>query len=178
MNFFFFLSSNFSGFVEQTCNHKQHMNWLCKVPSDLQVLKYPSSMVLNARSLIHRISQQVKVLICVLSIMIHFSFIKESNQSIQRHHVEYFLIPEIQCINEYEMYLKTLIHDIGMQLKSSAHCTAIQCIRHNYFTLDHCLLRKHWTLDNIVKNMEKCNEIIDENEHLLNQNSATLRQLF
>ncbi|XP_018574955.1 mitochondrial mRNA pseudouridine synthase Trub2 [Anoplophora glabripennis] len=82
---------------------------------------------------------------------------------------------EIQCINEYETYLKSLIHEIGWKLHSTAYCTAIKCIRHSCFTLDHALLMKHWDLQNIVTNIEQCNNILSENEHLLKQESVALR---
>lgn len=82
---------------------------------------------------------------------------------------------EIQCVNEYEKYLQTLIHEIGMKLHSSAHCTGIQCIRHSYFTLDDCLLRKHWNLQHIITNIEKCRTIIDNNENILYQKSIALQ---
>lgn len=86
----------------------------------------------------------------------------------------FHLFSEIQCVNEYELYLKTLIHEIGMQLKSSAHCTGIQCIRHSYFNLDNALLSKHWTIEHIIKNMDESSKIIDENEQLLHQENAVL----
>ncbi|EFA03912.2 pseudouridylate synthase TRUB2, mitochondrial [Tribolium castaneum] len=82
---------------------------------------------------------------------------------------------EIQCINEYETYLRSLIHEIGMKLHSSAHCTAIQCIRHSYFTVENALLRKHWTLQDIITNMEQCIQIMDEHENIIRQKSAALQ---
>ncbi|KAI4459447.1 pseudouridine synthase-related [Holotrichia oblita] len=83
---------------------------------------------------------------------------------------------EIQCINEYEMYLKSLIHDIGMKMNSSAHCISLQCIRHSYFTLDHALLHRQWNLQNILKNMEQCAKIIAEHEHIVFQKNAALQR--
>ncbi|XP_023024914.2 pseudouridylate synthase TRUB2, mitochondrial [Leptinotarsa decemlineata] len=82
---------------------------------------------------------------------------------------------EVQCINENEQYLTTLIHEIGLKLHSTAHCTAVKCIRHSCFTLDHALLPKHWNLENIVKNLEISTRLLRENEHLTNQDSITLR---
>ncbi|KAJ8970909.1 hypothetical protein NQ314_000959 [Rhamnusium bicolor] len=81
---------------------------------------------------------------------------------------------EIQCVNEYETYLTSLIHEIGLKLHSTAHCTAIQCIRHSYFTLEHALLMKHWNLQNIITNLEQCNKILSENENLVKQESVAL----
>ncbi|XP_025829327.1 mitochondrial mRNA pseudouridine synthase Trub2 [Agrilus planipennis] len=82
---------------------------------------------------------------------------------------------EVQCINEYEMYLKTLIHDIGVQLHSTAYCSEIQCIRHGHFTIDDALLRKHWTLENIYTNMEEMNKKLLLHEDMLRQNSPILQ---
>lgn len=82
---------------------------------------------------------------------------------------------EIHCVNEYEGYLKALIHEIGMKLRSSAHCTGIQCIRHSYFTIDNALLKKHWNLQNIIENMEQCNKILEEHDDLLRQKNVTLQ---
>lgn len=85
------------------------------------------------------------------------------------------LLSEIHCVNEYEKYLQTLIHEIGVQLHSSAHCTGIQCIRHSHFSLENALLQKHWMLQHIVDNMDHCNKTIDEKDSLLNQQSVTLQ---
>nr|XP_022900028.1 mitochondrial mRNA pseudouridine synthase Trub2 [Onthophagus taurus] len=82
---------------------------------------------------------------------------------------------EIQCINEYETYLKALIHEIGTKLNSSAHCTGLQCIRHSYFIIDNALLRHQWNLENILRNKEQCENIIFENSGLLHQKSAVLQ---
>ncbi|KAF5302691.1 hypothetical protein FQR65_LT08433 [Abscondita terminalis] len=82
---------------------------------------------------------------------------------------------EVHCINEYETYLKTLIHEIGMKLRSTANCTGIQCIRHSYFDLDKALLRKHWTLQPIITNLEECNDIINQHQNILKQDSIALQ---
>ncbi|CAG9772958.1 unnamed protein product [Ceutorhynchus assimilis] len=71
---------------------------------------------------------------------------------------------EIQCVNEYEDYLMHLINEIGLKLHSTAHCTGIQCIRHSRFTIENALLMKHWTLPNILENMEKCEEVLKNNQ--------------
>ncbi|XP_012253904.2 pseudouridylate synthase TRUB2, mitochondrial [Athalia rosae] len=81
---------------------------------------------------------------------------------------------ELVCINEYEMYLKTLIHDIGIQLHSVATCTKIQCFKYGLFTSEHALLQKHWDVRNILANMELCQTIIDNNQYLLHQDSPIL----
>lgn len=81
---------------------------------------------------------------------------------------------EIQSVNEYDLYLWTLIHDLGVQLKTAAHCTGVQCIRQGKFDVHLALLRKHWQLHNILYNIDKCNEILKESEDLLQQKSAYL----
>lgn len=82
---------------------------------------------------------------------------------------------EVQCVNEYEMYLKALIHEIGIKLHSAAHCIGIQCIRHSYFNLDNALLQKHWTLQHIFYNMEECRKIINEHENLTKNNAIVIQ---
>ncbi|XP_023707965.1 mitochondrial mRNA pseudouridine synthase Trub2 isoform X2 [Cryptotermes secundus] len=81
---------------------------------------------------------------------------------------------EVQCINEHEMYLRTLIHDTGIQLHSVATCTGLQCIRYDCFTLEHALLRKHWTLQFLLDNMAESNRLLRESEADKRQKSATL----
>ncbi|XP_078044992.1 pseudouridylate synthase TRUB2, mitochondrial [Augochlora pura] len=81
---------------------------------------------------------------------------------------------EIVCMNENEMYLKTLIHELGMQLHSTATCTQILCIQDGLFTLDHALLMKHWNLKNILENMSMCRKILVKNKKVLKQDSPVL----
>ncbi|XP_049887998.1 pseudouridylate synthase TRUB2, mitochondrial [Pectinophora gossypiella] len=81
---------------------------------------------------------------------------------------------EIQCVNEYDKYLWTLIHDLGVQLRTSAHCTGVQCIRQGKFNLQLALLRKHWQLEHIADNMNKCQQILDEHKEILEPTSALL----
>ncbi|XP_024878031.1 mitochondrial mRNA pseudouridine synthase Trub2 [Temnothorax curvispinosus] len=83
---------------------------------------------------------------------------------------------EIVCINENDMYLKTLIHDLGIQLHSVATCTQIQCFRYGLFHLNLALLKKHWELQNICNNIEQCNAIINEDSSLLNQDNPILTE--
>ncbi|XP_011685358.1 PREDICTED: probable tRNA pseudouridine synthase 2 [Wasmannia auropunctata] len=83
---------------------------------------------------------------------------------------------EIVCINENDMYLKTLVHELGMQLHSVATCTQIQCFRYALFDLNLAILKKHWELGNFCDNIEKCNTIINENMYLLDQDSPILTQ--
>ncbi|XP_011640711.1 mitochondrial mRNA pseudouridine synthase Trub2 [Pogonomyrmex barbatus] len=83
---------------------------------------------------------------------------------------------EIVCINENDMYLKTLVHDLGMQLHSVATCTQIQCFRYALFNLNHALLKKHWALQNFCNNIEQCSAIIKENSYLLEQENPILTE--
>lgn len=85
-----------------------------------------------------------------------------------------FYIAEVQAVNEYDKYLWTLVHDLGVQLKTSAHCTGLQCIRQGKFTVDLALLRKHWQLEPIIDNMDRCRQILEDNEVLLRPISAQL----
>lgn len=77
-------------------------------------------------------------------------------------------------MNEYEKYLWTLVHDIGVQLRSTAHCVGVNCIRQGKFDLELALLRKHWSLEHIADNMNQCSKLLEENEHLLQPESAVL----
>lgn len=88
--------------------------------------------------------------------------------------ISFFCNLELHTINEHEMYLKTLIHEIGVKMRSTAHCTGIQCIRHSCFTLDNALLRKHWTMQHILTNIEDCWQLINENGFIKKQESASL----
>lgn len=81
---------------------------------------------------------------------------------------------EVQCINEYETYLKTLVHDIGLQLHSVATCTGLQCIRYDSFTLEHALLRKHWTLQFLMDNMAQSHRLLRESKADERQKLPTL----
>lgn len=81
---------------------------------------------------------------------------------------------EIVCVNEYEMYLKTIIHDLGMRLHSTATCTQIQCFQYGLFNVDNALLSKHWDLQALIRNMKVCQDIIDKNQYLLDQDSPIL----
>lgn len=85
---------------------------------------------------------------------------------------------EIVCINENDMYLKTLVHDLGIQLHSVATCTQIQCFRYALFNLNLALLKKHWELENICNNIDQCNTIINQNKNLLSQDNPILTEQY
>lgn len=72
-----------------------------------------------------------------------------------------FQFVEVHCINEYEAYLKALIHSIGTRLQSYATCTGIQCIRHSFFSLEHALLKKHWNLEEVITNIQNNKKIME-----------------
>ncbi|XP_050578608.1 pseudouridylate synthase TRUB2, mitochondrial [Bombus affinis] len=81
---------------------------------------------------------------------------------------------EIVCTNEYDLYLKTIIHELGLKLRSNATCTQILCLQDGLFNIQHALLTKHWTLQHIVNNMQICQKIIDQNEDCLHQENPIL----
>lgn len=86
----------------------------------------------------------------------------------------YILFSEIVCLNENDMYLKTIVHDLGMQLRSVATCTEIQCFRYALFDLNIALLKKHWGLQNILDNTQICDNILKDNRYLLRQDRSIL----
>ncbi|KAF7387882.1 hypothetical protein HZH66_010649 [Vespula vulgaris] len=81
---------------------------------------------------------------------------------------------EIICINEYEQYLKTLIHELGLELHSTATCTQIQCFKYGLFELQHALLSKKWDILSILNNMKICTKILKENDYLIEQTNPIL----
>ncbi|CAL7947807.1 unnamed protein product [Xylocopa violacea] len=83
---------------------------------------------------------------------------------------------EIVCTNEYDMYLKTIIHELGMQLRSCATCTQICCTQDGLFHKKYALLSKHWTLKEIVNSIKMCREMIEQNPNILNQENPALEE--
>lgn len=75
---------------------------------------------------------------------------------------------EINCVNEKEVFLTNIIHEIGIKLHSAATCSAVRCVRHSLFNLEHALLRKHWRLQYIINNRILCENIINNSSHLQN----------
>lgn len=84
---------------------------------------------------------------------------------------------EVVCTNEYDLYLKTIIHELGMQLRSNATCTQIICIQDGLFNIQQALLSKYWNLKEIMYNMQMCKKIIDKNDHILCQENAALKPI-
>ncbi|XP_026478925.1 mitochondrial mRNA pseudouridine synthase Trub2-like [Ctenocephalides felis] len=85
----------------------------------------------------------------------------------------YFTI-EVQCINEYEQYLMTLIHDIGYHLHSVAHCNKIRCIRLGHFRVDDSLLRGYWNLQGFTTSITMSNKILEKHPEMLKQYEPSL----
>ncbi|KAK9306256.1 hypothetical protein QLX08_002987 [Tetragonisca angustula] len=81
---------------------------------------------------------------------------------------------EVVCTNETDLYLKAIIHDLGLKLRSNATCTQVLCIQDGLFNIKHALLSKHWTLQNIVTNIQICQNVINQNEHILHQKNPAL----
>lgn len=65
------------------------------------------------------------------------------------------MFAEIESINEKEVYLWSLIHEIGLMVRSSATCYGVKCIRFGPYSLEDGLLRNHWSLQNIINGINK-----------------------
>lgn len=61
-----------------------------------------------------------------------------------------------------------------MKLRTTATCMQILCIQDGLFHIKHALLQKDWTLQEIINNMDMCKRIIDQNQNILDQESAAL----
>ncbi|XP_076755947.1 pseudouridylate synthase TRUB2, mitochondrial [Xylocopa sonorina] len=83
---------------------------------------------------------------------------------------------EIVCTNEYDMYLKSIVHELGLQLRSCATCTQIHCAQDGLFNIKYALLSKHWTLEEIVNCMKICRRLIEQNPDILHQEDPELKE--
>ncbi|XP_033228000.1 mitochondrial mRNA pseudouridine synthase Trub2 [Belonocnema kinseyi] len=81
---------------------------------------------------------------------------------------------EIVCINENEMYLKSIIHELGMEMKSTATCSQIHCFQYGIFNVEQALLTKSWNLRSILESIESCDELLRKNSFLLEQEHPNL----
>lgn len=81
---------------------------------------------------------------------------------------------EIVCIHEDEMYLKSIIHELGLELHSTATCAQIHCFQYGVFNLEHALLSSSWNMKSILDSIESCDKLLTENRYLLEQESPTL----
>lgn len=79
-----------------------------------------------------------------------------------------WVVSEVHCTNEHEIYLMQLINELGMKLHTNAVCTRIRCIRHAFFNLDNALLRKHWTLEHILNNLKENRLLLKSNPEFVN----------
>lgn len=80
--------------------------------------------------------------------------------------IHHYSFLEIAAVNENEDYLVKLIFDIGYRLKNVASIVSIRCIRVSFFTLEHAMLKKHWNLENVLGNMRKCYETVQQNDKM------------
>uniref|UniRef100_A0A5S6R5H8 TruB_N domain-containing protein n=1 Tax=Trichuris muris TaxID=70415 RepID=A0A5S6R5H8_TRIMR len=87
-----------------------------------------------------------------------------------------FFTLEVQCINESDDCLKTLIHELGLSMKTVASCVSIKKVRDGPFDLDLCLLDKHWNLENIINNIGACQQAMEsvDCDRTLNGNKRPL----
>nr|KAF6283185.1 TruB pseudouridine synthase family member 2 [Pipistrellus kuhlii] len=61
---------------------------------------------------------------------------------------------EVQCMNETQKQLRSLVHEIGLELKTTAVCSHVRRTRDGCFTLDDALLRTQWNLNSIQDAMQ------------------------
>ncbi|XP_015126934.1 mitochondrial mRNA pseudouridine synthase Trub2 [Diachasma alloeum] len=83
---------------------------------------------------------------------------------------------EIVCINEDDLFLKSLVHNMGMHLRSTATCSQIQCFQYGVFGIEDGLLKREWDLENIAKNMHACRKILGKHKYLFKQEDPILRE--
>lgn len=70
---------------------------------------------------------------------------------------------EIECINEFDKFLFSLVHDIGLKLRSNAMCTALRLKQYGPFGVEHSLLYKHWKVEHMIENIKTCRQVLDPN---------------
>jgi tRNA U55 pseudouridine synthase TruB len=69
-----------------------------------------------------------------------------------------FFTIEIHVVNEKNIFLKELIHDIGYRLKTNAICTQIRRIRDGFVDINSCLVHLDLTnFDKIYTNLRVVN---------------------
>lgn len=83
---------------------------------------------------------------------------------------------EIVCMNETEMYLKEIIHEMGLRMNSTATCTKIHCMQYAVFDLKSALVKYDWTLANFQKQMKTCKQLLQQNYFLLQPYTAALQR--
>ena len=72
---------------------------------------------------------------------------------------------EVQCLNEFMVYLRRLIHDIGIRLKTNATTVSIRRSRIGQFKAENALLLGQCSVPNILQVLQKDNQVseIDPN---------------
>ncbi|XP_068451290.1 pseudouridylate synthase TRUB2, mitochondrial [Clinocottus analis] len=58
---------------------------------------------------------------------------------------------EVQCLNETQIYLRKVVHEIGLELRSTAACKGVRRTRDGPFTLQDALIRHHWTASDVAQ---------------------------
>ncbi|KAH0564380.1 mitochondrial mRNA pseudouridine synthase Trub2 [Cotesia glomerata] len=87
---------------------------------------------------------------------------------------------EIVCINEDDMFLKTLVHNLGLMSRTNATCSQIQCYQFGIFTTNLGLLKRDWSIENIMRNLLIIRRILSKNKYLYCEDNqeAILREYF
>ncbi|XP_036426823.1 mitochondrial mRNA pseudouridine synthase TRUB2 [Colossoma macropomum] len=57
---------------------------------------------------------------------------------------------EVQCVNETQLYLRKLLHEVGLELRTTAVCTKVRRTRDGPFKMEDALTHNHWTADDII----------------------------
>lgn len=68
----------------------------------------------------------------------------------------------IECLNENDIFLAEMIHNIGIAMRSAAICTSIRLFEHGPFKVENALLLKHWTLENVIENIYNNNLVYNQ----------------
>ncbi|XP_072539200.1 pseudouridylate synthase TRUB2, mitochondrial [Salminus brasiliensis] len=57
---------------------------------------------------------------------------------------------EVQCVNETQLYLRKLLHEVGLELRTTAVCTKVRRTRDGPFKMEDALIRHNWTAEDII----------------------------
>lgn len=93
-------------------------------------------------------------------------------------HLFIYLSTEIVCINENDLFIKSLIHDLGIEARTTATCTQLQCFQYGVFNLNSALLKRDWDLKNIGDNIFKIRKLLGKHKYLFNQDDPIYREYF
>ncbi|XP_015792149.1 mitochondrial mRNA pseudouridine synthase Trub2 [Tetranychus urticae] len=61
---------------------------------------------------------------------------------------------ELQVVNEWPIFLKRMVHEIGIKLKTNATCIRLRCTRFGKYTVDDALLPFHIDLESAINSLE------------------------